>query len=297
MIIDIALPLSLVFIMFSLGLGLTFEDFKNVFRQPKAFALGLLNQMVLLPLVAFGIISMLGLKGPMAVGLMILSACPGGVTSNIVTKMAKGDTALSISYTAVVSVVSVLTLPLIAAFSLNHFMGAAAPDMNILMLGFQMFLITVIPVGIGLWVHAKGQKFTKKFEPIASKISSGLFAVIVVAALASEWDAFVENVQVLGPAIVILIIVMLLLGYFSSKLFKMKEEQAVSVAVATGIQNATLGIALGNIILPAAEALPIIGLFIAIGSLRYFDVSGCFTYCVLVCEVVAEKSKIIAKPT
>ena len=106
----------------------------------------------------------------------------------------------------------------------------------------------------------KGSKFTKKFEPIASKISSGLFAVIVVAALASEWDAFVENVQVLGPAIVILIIVMLLLGYFSSKLFKMKEEQAVSVAVATGIQNATLGIALGNIILPAAEGLSVFSL-------------------------------------
>jgi bile acid:Na+ symporter, BASS family len=260
MIISILLPLSLVFIMFSLGLGLTLNDFKNVFRQPKAFALGLINQMILLPLVAFAIISLLGITGPMAVGLMILSACPGGVTSNIVTKLAKGDTALSISYTAVVSVVSVLTLPLIAAFSLKHFMGAAAPEMNILMLGFQMFLITVIPVGIGLWIHEKGKKFTKKFEPMASKISSGLFAVIVIAALASEWDTFVENVKILGPAIIILIIVMLLIGYFSSKMFKMKEPQAVSVAIATGIQNATLGIALGNIILPATEGLSIFSL-------------------------------------
>ncbi len=173
---------------------------------------------------------------------------------------AKGDTALSISYTAVVSVVSVLTLPLIAAFSLNYFMGANAPDMNILMLGLQMVLITIIPVGIGLWIHTKKQKFTKKFEPIASKISSGLFALIVVAALASEWDTFVENVKVLGPAIIILIVVMLLIGYFSSKMFKMKEPQAVSVAVATGIQNATVGIAIGNIILPATEGLSIFSL-------------------------------------
>ncbi len=260
MLIGIILPLSLVFIMFSLGLGLTIDDFKNVIRQPKAFTLGLINQMILLPLVAFGIIALLGIKGHMAVGLMILSACPGGVTSNIVTKLAKGDTALSISYTAVVSVVSVLTLPLITAFSLNHFMGANAPDMNILMLGLQMVLITIIPVGIGLWIHTKKQKFTKKFEPIASKISSGLFALIVVAALASEWDTFVENVKVLGPAIIILIVVMLLIGYFSSKMFKMKEPQAVSVAVATGIQNATVGIAIGNIILPATEGLSIFSL-------------------------------------
>jgi len=260
MLIDIILPLTLVFIMFSLGLGLTLNDFRNVFLQPKAFAIGILNQMFLLPLVAFGIIALFGIKGELAVGLMILSSCPGGVTSNILTKLAKGDTALSISYTAVVSVVTVISLPLIAAFSLNYFMGADAPPMNILTLGLTMFLITVIPVGIGLWIHAKATNFTKSFEPIASKISAALFALIVVAALISEWQTFVTNVKILGPAIIVLIVVMLLIGYFSSKMFKMKEPQAVSVAIATGIQNATLGIALGNIILPTAEGLSIFSL-------------------------------------
>lgn len=260
MIIDIMLPLGLVFIMFSLGLSLTLNDFRNVIQQPRAFIIGLLNQMVLLPLIAFSIIKLFNITGALAVGLMILSACPGGVTSNIITKLAKGDVALSISYTAVVSVASVLTLPLIAAFALDHFMGSLAPDMNILTLGLQMFLITVIPVGIGLWVHAKNSSFSKKFEPVASKISTGIFAVIVVAALASEWQTFVDNVKILGPAIVVLIVAMLLIGYFSSKAFKMKEEQAVSVAIATGVQNATLGIALGNIILPAAEGLSIFSL-------------------------------------
>ena len=273
MIIDILLPLGLVFIMFSLGLSLTTEDFKNVIRQPKAFVIGLLNQMVLLPLVAFAIIKLFDITGALAVGLMILSACPGGVTSNIITKLAKGDVALSISYTAVVSVASVLTLPLIAAFALDHFMGSLAPEMNILTLALQMFLITVIPVGIGLWVHAKKAKFSKKFEPIASKISTGIFAVIVVAALASEWQTFVDNVKILGPAIVALIFVMLLIGYFSSKAFKMREEQAVSVAIATGVQNATLGIALGNIILPAVEGLSIFSLPSGVyGILMYFVV-------------------------
>ncbi|MEA3392920.1 MAG: bile acid:sodium symporter, partial [Candidatus Marinimicrobia bacterium] len=106
MIIDIILPLSLVFIMFSLGLGLTIDDFKNVAKHPKIFAIGLINQMILLPLVAFGIIALFGITKEMAVGLMILASCPGGVTSNIITKLAKGDTALSISYTAVVSIVT-----------------------------------------------------------------------------------------------------------------------------------------------------------------------------------------------
>ncbi|MEA2078056.1 MAG: bile acid:sodium symporter family protein [Candidatus Marinimicrobia bacterium] len=260
MIIDIILPLSLVFIMFSLGLGLTINDFKNVAKHPKIFAIGLINQMILLPLVAFGIIALFGITKEMAVGLMILASCPGGVTSNIITKLAKGDTALSISYTAVISVVTVLTLPLVTAFAIHYFMGAEAPDINVLSLGLTMFLITLIPVAIGLFVHHKAEKFTKSFEPVASKISAILFALIVVAALASEWKAFIENVKILGPAIVVLIVVMLLIGYFSSKLFKMKEPQAVSVAVATGIQNATVGIAIGNIILPAAEGLSVFSL-------------------------------------
>ena len=260
MIIDVVLPLSLVFIMFSLGLGLTINDFKNVVQQPKVFAVGVINQMVLLPLVAFIIIILFGLGKELAVGLMILACSPGGVTSNIITKLAKGDTALSISYTAVVSVAAVLTLPLITGFSIYYFMGSEAPPINVLSLGLTMFLITAIPVGLGLLVHHKAEAFTLKFEPIATKISAALFVLIVMGALASEWQAFVDNVFVLGPSIVTLIIVMLLLGYGSAHLFKMSEPQAVSVAIATGIQNATVGITVGNLILPSGEGLSVLSL-------------------------------------
>ncbi len=249
MIIDIFLPLSLIFIMFTLGLGLTINDFTNIIREPKAFGVGILNQMIILPVVAFLIVSLSGLTAEMAVGMMILACCPGGVTSNMITKLAKGDTALSISYTAVMSIATVVTLPLITGFSMLYFMEADVPPINILILGITMFLITAAPVGIGLLTHTKFQNFTKSFEPKASKISTVLFVIIVAGALASEWDAFITNVASLGPAIVALILTMLFIGYNSAQWFKMSSKRAITVAIESGIQNATVGITIGNIIM------------------------------------------------
>ena len=249
MIIDIFLPLSLVFIMFTLGLGLTMNDFTNIIREPKAFGVGILNQMIILPVVAFIIVSLSGLTAEMAVGMMILACCPGGVTSNMITKLAKGDTALSISYTAVMSIATVVTLPLITGFSMLYFMEADVPPINILILGITMFLITATPVGIGLLAHTKFQNFTKSFEPKASKISTILFVIIVAGALASEWDAFITNVASLGPAIVALILTMLFIGYNSAQWFKMSSKRALTIAIESGIQNATVGITIGNIIM------------------------------------------------
>ena len=151
MIIDIFLPLSLVFIMFTLGLGLTLSDFTNLIYKPKPFFIGIMNQMLILPLVAFIVISTLGIAKEVAVGMMILASCPGGVTSNMITKLAQGDTALSISYTAVISILTIFTLPIITGVSMNHFMGADAPPLNILSLGLTMFFITAVPVGCLLY--------------------------------------------------------------------------------------------------------------------------------------------------
>jgi BASS family bile acid:Na+ symporter len=235
--------------MFTLGIGLTTVDFTQIIREPKAFGVGILNQMIILPIVAFLIVSFLGLKEEMAVGMMILACCPGGVTSNMITKLAKGDTALSISYTAVMSIATVITLPFITGFSITHFMGADAPPMNILSLGITMCLITALPVGLGLLLNTKYKRFSDSFEPKASKISTVLFMVIVAGALASEWDAFIANVGTLGPSIIILILTMLFIGYNSAQWFKMSSKRAVTIAIESGIQNATIGITVGNIIM------------------------------------------------
>ena len=255
MIIDIILPLSLSFIMFSLGLGLKIQDFKNIMNNPKAFIIGIVNQMIILPIMAFLIIIMFNLPSDLAVGMMILSCCPGGVTSNILTKLAKGDTALSISCTAVASLLTVITLPLIVGFSVTYFMGNNAPPINIILLGLTMFVISTMPVLLGLYINTKFANISNSFTPISNKISSFLFVIIVIGALASEWTLFIDNVHSLGPAIISLICIMMLVGYNSSKLFGILDRQASTISIESGIQNGTVGIAIGNIILSTPEGL------------------------------------------
>ena len=260
MIIDILLPVSLIFIMFSLGLGLTIKDFENVLNNLKAFFVGITNQMIVLPIITFLIIFIFGLSNEIAVGMMILSCCPGGVTSNIITKLAKGDTALSITYTAIVSILTVITLPLIVGFSIDYFMGTDAPSINILTLGITMFVITTIPVLIGLYIRTKFKKLALSFTFIANKISSFLFVIIVLGALASEWNTFINNLSLLGPAIITLIILMLFIGYNSPKLFNINKMQSITIAVESSIQNATVGITIGNIILSEGQGISILSL-------------------------------------
>ncbi len=260
MIIDIFLPLSLMFIMFTLGIGLTIQNFRNIIEQPKALIIGLVNQMIFLPLIAFIIILFINLPSEMAVGMMILSCCPGGVTSNMLTKIAKGDTALSISYTAIVSIITVFSLPLIVGLSMQYFMGSNAPNISILSLGLTMFFITTIPVSIGLFINTKYHNLSISFLPIANKISSILFIIIIIGALASEWDAFVNNLNLLGPAIIVLIFLMLFIGYGSASLFNLNKEKSITIAIESGIQNATVGIAIGNLILNQGMGLSILSL-------------------------------------
>ncbi len=260
MIIDIFLPVSLMFIMFTLGIGLTLDNFKNIITQPKALILGLVNQMLLLPLIAFLILFIIKLPSEMAVGIMILACCPGGVTSNMLTKLAKGDTALSISLTAIVSIVSVITLPVIVSFSMQYFLGSNAPNINILSLGMTMFCITTIPVGIGLFINTKYHSFSVSLFSIANKISTILFVIIIVGALTSEWEAFINNLNSLGPAIITLILLMLFISYFSASLFNLNKDKSIAIAIESGIQNATVGITIGNLIFNQDTGLSILSL-------------------------------------
>ena len=260
MIIDIFLPASLIFIMLSLGLGLGLSDFTNLVRKPRSFFVGLTNQILLLPIVTYIVILVFGITKEAAVGMMILACCPGGVTSNIITKLAKGDTALSISYTAFNSILAIVTLPLIVGFSMKSFMGLEAPDINILSLGLTMFFITAVPVGIGLLIREKNKYYADKLEPKASKISTILFVIIILGALLSEWETFINNFVLLGPAIVLLILTMLIIAYKSSKLFKMSDKQSITVAIESAMQNGTVGITVGNLIINPESGLSILSI-------------------------------------
>ena len=249
-IIDVVLPVSLAFIMFSLGIGLTLDDFSLIFREPKAFGVGIANQMVVLPLMGFAVATLAGLEGELAVGLIILACCPGGVTSNIITKLAKGDTALSISYTAVVSVVTVVSLPIIVGISMDHFMGGTNADFEVLGLGLQMFILTALPVAIGMGVRSYRPEFADAMEGGVSKAACmALFVIIVLAAIASEWDTLMDNLGTLGPAVVGLNIIMLTIGYQSAKMLDLEAVRATTVAIESGIQNASVGITVGGLIM------------------------------------------------
>ena len=278
MIIDIFLPASLIFIMLTLGLGLKLSDFTNLVRKPRSFFVGLTNQILLLPLVTYIIILVFGITKEAAVGMMILACCPGGVTSNIITKLAKGDTALSISYTAFNSILAIITLPLIVGFSMKSFMGLEAPDVNILSLGLTMFFITAVPVGIGLLIREKNKYYADKFEPKASKISTILFAIIILGALLSEWDTFINNFVLLGPAIVLLILAMLIIAYKSSKLFKMSDKQSITVAIESAMQNGTVGITVGNLIINPESGLSILSIPSGVYSILMYLICLPFVY-------------------
>lgn len=247
-LVDVALPLILAFIMFTLGLGLRIDDFTRVFVQPKSFVTGLANQMVLLPVAGFLIASLLGMPPELAVGMMILALCPGGVTTNVLTKIGNGNTALSISLTAVVTVVSVVTLPLILTWSVGALMGADTPPVDTLALSLTMFMMTVLPVAIGMIVTALAPGFVTGAGVTLSRIAVVLFALIVLAAVATNLDVLRDNIARLGPATLILMALMMALGLLTARALGLAPRDATTIAIETGVQNSTLGIAVGAII-------------------------------------------------
>ena len=248
MIVKVLLPLILFFIMFSLGLGLRGRDFSRVLKFPVAFGIGLLNQIVLLPLVALGLAHLFGLEAMFAVGLMILALCPGGVTSNLLAKLAGGNAPLSISLTAITSLLSIGTVPFLAAFSVNYFMGQGAPRVDVTGIGLTMFLITAVPVGIGMLLTVKYSALAEKIAPGVSRAAVVLFVVIIVAALAKNWGVFSSNLGTLGPVAVLLNVVMLALGIASARMLRLEKRDATTISIESGVQNGTLAIAVGSLV-------------------------------------------------
>ncbi len=239
---QVFLPLSLAFIMFSLGLTLVAADFKRVLVQPKDFIIGAISQVIILPAIAFGLVSVWTLEPALAVGVMILAASPGGVTSNLMTHLAKGDTALSVSLTAVISLLGVITLPLIVGFATTNFMGSAAPEISVLRISGGVFAITVVPVLIGMAVHHYWTNFAIGFERWAKIIASVLFVVIIIGAALSVRDNIVAFFVQAGPVTLVLNVVMMTVAFFMAKITGLGVRQRTAITLECGLQNGTLAI-------------------------------------------------------
>lgn len=248
LLISVGLPLSLAIIMLSLGIGLEIADFRRVLSRRYPFAIGAVCQVVLLPLAAFATVKLFALPPEIAVGFMILSFCPGGVTSNILSKLAKGDVALSVSLTAVISLLSMLTVPILAAWSINHFMGDEAPEVSITGLAIAMFLITTLPVAIGVSIRHFATGFANRIEAGLSRLATGLFVLVVLAALAANWQLFTDNLGIMGAGLISLNLALLLIGLGLARIANLSWNEAKTVAIETGIQNSTLGITLAALI-------------------------------------------------
>lgn len=247
---ELFLPFSLAVIMFGMGLSLRIEDFKRILIYPKAVGIGLLNQLVVLPIIAFGIANLFDLPAELAVGLMILAVCPGGATSNLVTHLAKGDAALSITLTAFSSVITVFTIPFLVNYSIGHFIpGGEAQQLEVVGTVVSVLVITIIPVVLGMLVFAKVPKLASKLDLPFRRISAIFFVVIVVAAVLKEKENLVRYFVEAGPAALVLNVTTLGLGFGMAKLVKLPFRQGLTIAIESGIQNGTLGITIAATLL------------------------------------------------
>ena len=277
MITQVFLPLSLAFIMFSMGLTLTVGDFKRVIVQPKAFAIGAFGQMILLPLIAFALASIGSLSPALSVGLMILAVCPGGVTSNLLTHLARGDTALSISLTAIISVVSVFTIPFIVNFSLGHFLGATeAVQLPIAKTIVGIFLITTVPVMIGMSIKQFFPILTKNFEVMARRIATVLFVIVVLGAIMKERAHLVAYFSEVGPIALALNVVMMIVSFYLARFFSLNRKQGIAISLECGLQNGTLAIVIAGTMLGNLTMM----MPAAIYSILMFATSGIFAFAV-----------------
>ena len=242
-ITDVILPLSLAFIMFSLGLGLNLSDFTRVFFKPRDFLIGLIFQIIVLPIVALIIVMFWPLSPELAIGVMILAAAPGGVTSNVLTSFAKGNIALSISLTAINSILCVVTVPLILMISLSVLdMGSINEGQSLFSVASQMFLIVTIPVIVGVLLSG----VLSSFEKIAKNISIILFVLVLIGAILSQRENVITYFAQAGLVMLFLNIIMMIIVYLLSNTFKSSKETFRCWLMEVGLQNGTLAIVVAN---------------------------------------------------
>ncbi|MEO0570658.1 MAG: bile acid:sodium symporter family protein [Bacteroidota bacterium] len=266
------LPISLAIIMLGMGMTLTLADFKRIIIYPKSVLLGLSNQLVLLPLIAFLITLVFKLEPLMAIGLMVLAVSPGGPTSNLIAHTCKGNIALSVTLTATASFVTIVTIPLILSKTLEFYGNAADVSIELPIMDtiLQVMIITVIPISIGMLVKKLKPKFTEQMEKPMRTASALLFILVLVAVIAANSETILRGLKEVGVVTLILNLATMGLGFLSSKLFKLDFKNTISITIESGIQNGTLAFVIVSTILKNTE----MGIPIAAYSIWMFITGG-----------------------
>ena len=241
-------PICLALIMLGIGLGLTLNDFTRILIKPKDFIIGIICQIVLLPIVAFILIKILNTSPELALGLMIIAAAPGGVTSNVLTKFANGDVALSISLTAVVSLISIISVPFVVITSASILGVTVAEDISMTGIALKMALVVTVPVIIGMIIRGFAENFISSKINIINKLTGWLFVIVFIAIWIEEKDNIFTYLAQAGLAVLILNVVMMTLAYFIAKKFVTGIPQQKCIALECGLQNGTLAVFVATLI-------------------------------------------------
>ncbi len=236
-------PIALALIMLTLGLGLTTSDFTRVIKRPKDFLIGLICQVILLPIIAFVLIKIFNVQAALALGVMIIAAAPGGVTSNILTKFANGDVALSVSLTAIISLLSILTVPFIVIKSADLLdINYLSKEISMSGISIKMFLVVTLPVVIGMLIRKFAQNFIIKRTALIEKVSLTLFMIVFISIWLEEWDNIIMYISRAGIITLVLNVTMMVLGFYVAKIFASGIEQRKCISLECGLQNGTLAV-------------------------------------------------------
>ena len=240
---SIIIPICLFLIMMGMGLTLIANDFKRVLKYPKAVGIGLTNQLLLLPIIGFALANIMPLEPEYAVGVMLLVLCPGGTTSNLFTYLAKGDVALSVTMTAIASVITVFSIPVVLSFSLVHFMGAGSEfQLPVLKTMITLIVLTIVPISIGMLIKHFAPKVADKSQLYVSRFGVIFLTLLVVFLIYVQRDIIVDAFIATGPVSLLLNLSTMALGYYSSKWFGLNLAQRTSITLEVGLQNSTLSI-------------------------------------------------------
>lgn len=236
--------------MMGMGLSLVLDDFKRIIQHPKPIIIGLLNQLIVLPILAFGICHLFSLPSVLAIGFMLIAACPGGVTSNLISHISRGDTALSVSLTAISSMITLVTIPLYVGFAFKYFSEAGQlVDVDELAMMLQIVVIVIIPISLGMLIRRRSERFAIRMDRPVRIFSIILFLILLLSIIIKERVSIAEYFPQIGAATIMLNVLSLLIGFYSAKILGLGRKQSITISIESGIQNGTLAIVMASTVL------------------------------------------------